>query len=96
MRDRRFANGAINFERYEVKFNLDEKGKPLGVFFKESKEANHLIEELMLLANKTVAEVIGKVPKDKKPRHLFTGYMMFLTLRSWICLMLLFYALVIR
>lgn len=68
LRDRRFANGAINFERYEVKFNLDEKGKPLGVFFKESKEANHLIEELMLLANKTVAEVIGKVPKDKKAK----------------------------
>jgi ribonuclease R len=68
LRDRRFANGSINFERYEVKFNLDEKGKPLGVFFKESKEANHLIEELMLLANKTVAEVIGKVPKDKKAK----------------------------
>ncbi len=68
LRDRRFANGAINFARYEVKFNLDEKGKPLGVFFKESKEANHLIEELMLLANKTVAEVIGKVPKDKKAK----------------------------
>lgn len=68
LRDRRFANGAINFERYEVKFNLDEKGKPLGVFFKESKEANHLIEELMLLVNKTVAEVIGKVPKDKKAK----------------------------
>ncbi|MDD2298158.1 MAG: ribonuclease R [Fermentimonas sp.] len=68
LRDRRFASGAINFERYEVEFNLDEKGKPLGVFFKESKEANHLIEELMLLANRTVAEAIGKVPKDKKAK----------------------------
>ncbi len=66
LRERRFAAGAINFERYEVKFNLDEKGKPLGVYFKESKEANHLIEEFMLLANKTVAESIGRVPKGKK------------------------------
>ena len=68
LRDKRFANGAINFERYEVKFNLDEKGKPLGVYFVEGKEANHLIEEFMLLANKTVAEVIGKVPKGKKAK----------------------------
>ncbi len=68
LRDRRFADGAINFERYEVAFNLDDKGKPLGVYFKESKEANHLIEELMLLANRTVAEAIGKVPKDKKAK----------------------------
>lgn len=68
LRERRFASGAINFERYEVKFNLDEKGKPLGVYFKESKEANHLIEEFMLLANRTVAEAIGKVPKGKKAR----------------------------
>ncbi len=68
LRERRFANGAINFERYEVKFNLDEKGKPLGVYFKESKEANHLIEEFMLLANKNVAESIGIVAKGKKPK----------------------------
>lgn len=64
-RARRFEDGSINFERYEVKFNLDEKGKPLGVYFKESKEANHLIEEFMLLANKATAEYIGKVPKGK-------------------------------
>lgn len=68
LRDRRFSNGAINFERYEVKFNLDEKGKPLGVYFKEQKEANHLIEEFMLLANRTVAETIGRVAKDKKAK----------------------------
>ncbi len=68
LRERRFANGAINFDRYEVEFNLDEKGKPLGVYFKESKEANHLIEELMLLANKTVAEAVGKVTKEKKAK----------------------------
>lgn len=68
LRERRFANGAINFERYEVRFNLDEKGKPLGVYFVESKEANHLIEEFMLLANRTVAEDIGKVPGNKKAK----------------------------
>ena len=68
LRAKRFANGAINFERYEVKFNLDEKGKPLGVYFVEGKDSNHLIEEFMLLANRTVAEVIGKVPKGKNPK----------------------------
>lgn len=68
LRARRFSNGAINFERYEVKFNLDEKGKPLGVYFKESKEANHLIEEFMLLANRTVAEKVGRVPKGKNAK----------------------------
>lgn len=68
LREKRFANGAINFERYEVHFNLDEKGKPLGVYFSEAKEANHLIEEFMLLANRTVAEEIGKVGKNKKAK----------------------------
>lgn len=65
LRERRFVNGAINFDRYEVKFNLDEKGKPLGVYFKMNKESNKLIEEFMLLANRTVAEEIGRVPKGK-------------------------------
>ncbi len=65
LRERRFANGAINFDRYEVKFNLDENGKPLGVYFKEAKDSNKLIEEFMLLANRTVAETIGRVPKGK-------------------------------
>lgn len=68
LRERRFANGAINFDRYEVKFNLDEKGKPLGVYFVEGKEANHLIEEFMLLANRTVAESIGVASKGKKAK----------------------------
>lgn len=68
LRAQRFANGAINFERYEVKFNIDEKGKPLGVYFKQSKEANKLIEEFMLLANRTVAERIGRVPMGKTPK----------------------------
>ena len=68
LRAKRFTNGAINFERYEVKFNLDDNGKPLGVYFVEPKESNHLIEEFMLLANRTVAEYINDVPKGKKPK----------------------------
>lgn len=68
LRQRRFATGAINFDRYEVKFEIDEKGKPISVYFKVSKEANKLIEEFMLLANRTVAERIGIVPKGKKPK----------------------------
>ena len=56
MRQRRFKDGAISFERAEFKFILDEKGKPLGVYTKEAKESNQLIEEFMLLANKKVAE----------------------------------------
>ena len=66
--EKRFAAGAINFDRVEVRFHIDEKGKPLGVYFKESKEANKLIEEFMLLANRTVAEDIGRVPKNKKAK----------------------------
>ena len=68
LRERRFKNGAVNFDRVEVKFNIDENGKPLSVYFKESKDANKLIEEFMLLANRTVAERIGKVGKDKKAK----------------------------
>ncbi len=68
LREKRLAAGAIDFDRCEVKFEIDEKGKPLSVYFKESKEANKLIEEFMLLANRTVAEHIGKVPKNKKPK----------------------------
>lgn len=68
LREKRMANGSINFDRCEVKFEIDENGKPLSVYFKESKEANKLIEEFMLLANRTVAEHIGKVPKNKKPK----------------------------
>lgn len=68
LRERRLSAGAINFDRCEVKFEIDEKGKPLSVYFKVAKEANKLIEEFMLLANRTVAEHIGKVPKNKKPK----------------------------
>ena len=60
LRVKRFAKGAIAFDRVEVRFEIDEKGKPLSVYFKEAKEANKLIEEFMLLANKTVATHIGK------------------------------------
>jgi ribonuclease R len=68
LREKRFANGAINFDRYEVRFEIDEKGKPISVYFKESKDANKLVEEFMLLANRTVAEKIGKVAKGKKAK----------------------------
>ena len=70
LREKRFTAGAINFDRYEVKFEIDEKGKPISVYFKESKDANKLVEEFMLLANRTVAEKIGKTPKGKKPKVL--------------------------
>lgn len=68
LREKRLSAGAIDFDRCEVKFEIDEKGKPLSVYFKVSKEANKLIEEFMLLANRTVAEHIGKVPKNKKAK----------------------------
>ena len=64
LRENRFKNGSISFERNEIKFDLDEKGKPINVYFRESKEANFLVEEFMLLANKRVATFIG-AKKDK-------------------------------
>ena len=60
MRKKRMKSGAISFDRVEVKFHLDNNANPIGVFFKEAKDANKLIEEFMLLANKKVAEFIGK------------------------------------
>ncbi|WP_395046891.1 ribonuclease R [Flavobacterium sp.] len=63
MRRKRMNDGAISFDKVEVKFNLSEDGEPEGVFFKVSKDANHLIEEFMLLANRKVAEYIGKQKK---------------------------------
>lgn len=71
LRSRRFKNGAIDFERYEVKFKTDDKGKPLGVYFKESTDANKLIEEFMLLANKTVAEFVGQSKENKKKTFVY-------------------------
>lgn len=68
LRAARFENGAIDFDRIEVRFEIDEKGKPTGVYFKRSKEANKLIEEFMLLANKKVAERIGKVKEGQRAK----------------------------
>jgi ribonuclease R len=68
LRANRFKAGAISFERSEVRFQIDEQGKPLSVYFKEAKEANKLVEEFMLLANRTVAEQIGKVKKGDKDK----------------------------
>ncbi len=68
LRDRRFAEGAIAFERTEAAFEIDKDGKPLRVYFKESKEANKLIEEFMLLANRTVAVHIGHPGKGLKAK----------------------------
>lgn len=67
MRKDRFKKGAINFSSQEVRFVLDEKKKPIGITIKESKEAHQLIEEFMLLANKYVAEFIGKIKVNEKP-----------------------------
>ncbi len=66
-RQERFDNGAINFSSTEVKFQLDEKGKPIAVVVKESKDAHKLIEEFMLLANRTVAEYVNKIKVNKEP-----------------------------
>ena len=63
LRSKRMKNGAISFDKVEVKFNLNENAEPIGVYFKQSKDANHLIEEFMLLANRKVAEFIGKQKK---------------------------------
>ena len=68
LRSERFKEGSIAFERVEVKFLLDEIGSPTGVYFKEHGESNELIEEFMLLANRKVAEYIGNVPREKKPK----------------------------
>ncbi|MDB5222708.1 MAG: ribonuclease [Chitinophagaceae bacterium] len=66
-RKQRFKNGAINFSSTEVRFTLDEHGKPIGIVVKESKEAHQLIEEFMLLANRTVAQHVSKIKVNKKP-----------------------------
>ncbi|MDD4993808.1 MAG: ribonuclease R [Paludibacter sp.] len=68
LREKRFAAGAIAFDRVEVRFEIDEKGKPTSVFFKEQKDSNKLVEEFMLLANKTVATHIGRVHQGQKAK----------------------------
>lgn len=70
LRERRFDHGSVRFDSEELHFDVDEKGHPTRAYFKRSKDANKLIEEFMLLANKTVAESVGKVPKGKKARVL--------------------------
>ena len=70
LRTRRFSNGAVKFDREELHFDVDDKGKPTRCYFKRSKDANKLIEEFMLLANKTVAESVGKVKKGKTAKTL--------------------------
>ncbi|HQS51779.1 MAG: ribonuclease R, partial [Sphingobacteriales bacterium 39-40-5] len=66
LRERKFKHGAISFESVEIKFRLDEQGKPLGVYVKERKDAHKLIEDFMLLANKKVAEFVAKKGKGKQ------------------------------
>lgn len=66
-RKERFDNGAINFSSTEVRFKLDDKGKPIGIMVKESKDANKLIEEFMLLANRAVAEYVSKIKSNGEP-----------------------------
>jgi len=65
LRERRFKGGAVKFDREELHFDIDEQGKPVRAYFKKSNDATQLIEEFMLLANRTVAEHIGKVDKPK-------------------------------
>ena len=69
LRRRRFEAGALEFDRAEVRFEIDKDGHPIKAYFKESKDANKLIEEFMLLANLTVAESIGKVARGKKAKN---------------------------
>ena len=68
LRERRFENGSVDFDRTEVRFDIDENGHPTGVYFKESKDANKLIEEFMLLANRTVAQFVGDVKGEKRKK----------------------------
>ena len=70
LRERRFKGGAVKFDREELHFDIDEKGKPTRCYFKKSNDATQLIEEFMLLANRSVAEMIGKVKKGQKAKTL--------------------------
>ena len=71
MRNKRVENGAITFDRSEVRFNLDENNEPIGVYFKISKDSNHLIEEFMLLANKKVSEFVSLNSKGQITNNTF-------------------------
>lgn len=68
LREKRFREGSVKFDTEELHFDIDETGKPIRCYYKHSKDANKLVEEFMLLANKSVAESVGKVPKGKKAK----------------------------
>ena len=70
LREKRFKNGSVKFDREELHFDIDGNGKPTRAFYKKSKDANKLIEEFMLLANRTVAESVGKKERGKRPKTL--------------------------
>ena len=70
LRERRFKSGAVKFDREELHFDIDEQGKPVRAYFKKSNDATQLIEEFMLLANRTVAESVGRVKKGTKAKTL--------------------------
>ena len=70
LRARRFKAGSIGFDRAEVRFEIDDKGHPISTYVKVAKDANKLVEEFMLLANRSVAEHIAVVPKGKQPKVL--------------------------
>ena len=70
LREKRFKGGAVKFDREELHFDIDEKGKPIRAYFKKSNDATQLIEEFMLLANRTVAESVGRVKKGNKAKTL--------------------------
>ena len=70
LRKKRFKDGSVMFDTEELHFDIDEKGHPIRCYFKRSKDANKLIEEFLLLANRTVAESVGRAPKGKKPKVL--------------------------
>lgn len=71
LRKNRIKNGAITFDRSEVRFNLDENNEPIGVYFKISKDSNHLIEEFMLLANRKVSEFVSLTRKGETTGNTF-------------------------
>ncbi len=84
MRNERIRKGAITFDRSEVRFNLDENSEPIGVYFKISKDSNHLIEEFMLLANKKVSEFVSLSKKVRSPiTPLSTGFTMIRIRQNW-------------
>lgn len=83
LREERFRKGSFNFETQEVRFKLDEQGKPLEIYLREMKDSNKLIEDFMLLANRKVAELAGKKKVIQNQRLLFTGFMTALYPRSW-------------